>query len=181
MKATISLILFSFLGLSFPDTDFLLFPFLIHILIITHSIIIPFLIYTYLKKKNNINNEYIDLIYSGFLVGIGIHLIADLFPRAYIGYALIKLPLYFSIWVILTLIWILLNIIFAFKIALDKSKVDLNNQINKILYFISLTVITIIYFLSEYEPVTKIAFFLFSLVVAWIYLKINKKNRRKKG
>ena len=176
MRATISLILFSFLGLSFPDTDFLLFPLLSHRSIITHSIIVPFLIYTYFKKKKNINNEYVDLIYAGFLVGIGIHLIADLFPRAYIGYALIKLPFHFSIGVIPTIIWILLNIIFAFKIALDKSKIDLNRQINKILYFVSLTIITIIYFLSEYKPVTKIIFFLFSLVVAWIYLKINKKK-----
>ena len=179
MKATVSLIVFSFLGLSFPDTDFLLFPILSHRSIITHSIIIPFFAYTYLKKKKNINNEYIDLIYSGFLVGIGIHLIADLFPRAYIGYALIKLPFHFSIGVIPTIVWILLNIIFAFKIALDKSKIDLKNQINKVLYFISLIIITIIYFLSEYEPITKIAFFLFTLVVAWIYLKRNFYSKSK--
>jgi len=179
MKATVSLIIFSFLGLSFPDTDFLLFPVLSHRSIITHSIIIPFLAYIYLKKKKNINNEYIDLIYSGFLVGIGVHLIADLFPKAYIGYALIKLPFHFSIGVVPTIIWILFNIIFAFKLALDKAKKDLNNKINKAVYFSSLIVITIIYFLSEYEPITKIAFFLFTLVVAWIYLKRNLYSNKK--
>lgn len=174
MKATISLILFSFLGLSFPDTDFILFPVLSHRSIITHSIIVPFFIYRYLKKKKGFDNQYTDLVYSGFLVGIGIHLIADLFPRAYMGYALIKLPFHISIGVIPTILWILLNIFFAFKIALDKVRVDLNQKINKTLYFVSLVVITLIYLASEYEPATKIAFFLLSTVIAWIYVKKSK-------
>ena len=104
------------------------------------------------------------------------------------GYALIKLPFHISIGVVPTILWILINIFFAFKIALDKVRLDLNKKINKTLYFVSLTVITLIYLASEYEPVTKIAFFLFSIVIAWIYLKkskpkieINKINKDHKS
>ena len=43
-------------------------------------------------KSGIIKNDFLDYIYIGFLIGIAIHLCADLFPKAYWGNALIKLP-----------------------------------------------------------------------------------------
>ena len=78
-----------FVGLFFPDTDQSFQLLLGHRSIITHSILLPYLLYLYFNKKNNLTPLKTILI-VGIYLGIGLHLSADLHPKAFRGYALIK-------------------------------------------------------------------------------------------
>ena len=79
-------------GLNFPDTDQGYKIVLGHRSIITHSILLPYILYYFFIKKRALYNKYITLIIAGIFLGIGLHLSADLFPKGWQGYALIKLP-----------------------------------------------------------------------------------------
>jgi hypothetical protein len=79
-------------GLNFPDTDQGYKIALGHRSIITHSILLPYILYYFFIKKRVLHNKYLTLIIIGIFLGIGLHLSADLFPKGWIGYALIKLP-----------------------------------------------------------------------------------------
>ena len=81
-----------FIGLFFPDIDQGFQGLLGHRSIITHSILLPYLLlYYFIKKKSN-PNVLIKIFIIGIFLGIGLHLSADLHPKSYKGYALIKLP-----------------------------------------------------------------------------------------
>jgi len=79
-------------GLNFPDIDQGYKIALGHRSIITHSILLPYILYYFFIKKRILHNKYLTLIIIGIFLGIGLHLSADLFPKAWKGYALIKLP-----------------------------------------------------------------------------------------
>ena len=114
-------------GINFPDLDLALI-FLGHRSIITHGILVPFFIYRFLTKYSDkpflskylskfltnkkIKNDFLDYVYIGFLIGIAIHLCADIFPKAYIGFALIKLPFWIPIGAPLSLLCGCLEICF---------------------------------------------------------------------
>ena len=80
-----------FIGLFFPDTDQGMQGLLGHRSIITHSILLPYLLYSYFKKNNNLT-PLKTIFIVGIYLGIGLHLSADLHPKAFRGFALIKLP-----------------------------------------------------------------------------------------
>jgi len=81
-----------FIGLGFPDIDQGYKNALGHRSIITHSILLPYIFYYFFIKKRILYNRFFVLIIIGIFLGIGLHLSADLFPKGWIGYALIKLP-----------------------------------------------------------------------------------------
>jgi len=81
-----------FIGLNFPDIDQGYKIALAHRSIITHSILLPYFFYFFFIKKKILYNKYLTLIIIGIFLGIGLHLCADLFPKTWKGYALIKLP-----------------------------------------------------------------------------------------
>ena len=62
----------------------------------------------------------ISYLYPGFLIGVSIHLCADLFPKAWIGFATIKVPYFLSIGPILSPIWMVINLSLGFHLALKK-------------------------------------------------------------
>ena len=76
-----AILIFAFLGLTFPDIDQPL-P-LDHRSALTHSIIPAALISLRRRARP---------IAAGLALGIGLHLAADVFPNAMIGYATVKLP-----------------------------------------------------------------------------------------
>jgi len=81
-----------FIGLFFPDIDQGFQGLLGHRSIITHSILLPYLLlYYFIKKKSN-PNVLVKIFIIGIFLGIGLHLSADLHPKSFKGYALIKLP-----------------------------------------------------------------------------------------
>lgn len=94
--STLFLISFYYIGLKYPDVD-LKIKGLGHRSIVTHSFFLTTIL-MYLHKKN-----YLWLVYSakyditrfmiiGLALGIAIHILYDLRPKAYKGTALIKFP-----------------------------------------------------------------------------------------
>ena len=182
-------------GLEFPDTDFILIFILDHRSIITHGILIPFFLYRYLTKEgkqdfinkyfskiltsNKIKNEFLDYAYIGFLIGIAIHLCADLFPKAYIGYAMIKLPFFIPIGGPLSIVWMFGNMFFALKIAFKKLKEkNIEAESQKRIFF-AIMGIGIIYLILDTNFVSKIALMVISFPIIWVYARRGYKVIKK--
>ena len=164
-----------FVGLFFPDIDQGFQLLLGHRSIITHSILLPYLLYFYFNKKNNLTPLKTILI-VGIYLGIGLHLSADLHPKAFKGYALIKLPFNIDIGG-LSPIWIGANAGVAFYLA---SKY-LNELINKKLFWISYLIIGLLVGITyaDEEPHNNDAIlgtFLFLFLATFIYSKIRNRN-----
>ena len=181
-------------GINFPDLDLALI-FLGHRSIITHGILVPFFIYRFLTKYSDkpflskylsmfltnkkIKNDSLDYVYIGFLIGIAIHLCADIFPKAYIGFALIKLPFWISIGAPLSFIWMFGNMFFALKIAFKKineKNIDIKSR-NRLLIYI--LVIGVIYCIIDTNFVSKIALMVVSFPIIWVYAKRGYKVIKK--
>lgn len=77
-------------GLNFSDID-LRFNFLVHRSMITHSFLIPLILFWLVRRKPQ-SRTY--LFTMGFSLAFAIHLCFDLFPRAWVGFALISIPLF---------------------------------------------------------------------------------------
>ena len=197
MKKTYLITLFVSLwaGLEFPDLDLILIFILDHRSIITHGILIPFFLYRYLTKEgkqdflnkyfskiltsNKIKNEFLDYTYIGFLIGIAIHLCADLFPKAYIGYAMIKLPFFIPIGGPLSMVWMFGNMFFALKIAFKKLKEkNIEAESQKRIFF-AIMGIGIIYLILDTNFVSKIALMVISFPIIWVYARRGYKVIKK--
>ncbi len=174
-------------GLEIPDLDLILIFILGHRSIITHSIILPYLFYKFLTKdgkqnfldkyfskiftSNKIKSDFLDFAYIGFLIGIAIHLCADLFPKAYVGYALIKLPFNISIGAPLSIIWMFGNMFFALKIAFKKiNEKKIDEKIKKYIFF-GIIIVGIIYIISDSNPISKITLMIISFPIIWFYAR----------
>jgi len=182
-------------GLEFPDFDLHLLFFLGHRSILTHGIIIPFFLYTFLINERyfkisnkiferffsnkNVSKEILDYAYIGFLIGIAIHLCADLFPKAWIGFALIVFPPWIPMGATFSIFWMLLNMFLALKIAFKKIKqknlqTKLNNRI-----FLSVLVIGAIYSIIDTMFISKIILMVISFPIIWYYSNKGFKFIRK--
>ena len=172
-------------GLEFPDFDLHLLFFLGHRSILTHGIIVPFFLYKFLTMESyskisnkifgrffsnkNISKEVLDYVYIGFLIGIAIHLCADLFPKAWIGFALIKFPPWVPMGAPFSIVWMLLNMFFALKIAFQKIKQKDIETKTKNRIFLSILVIGVIYSMIDTMFVSKIILMIVSFPIIWYY------------
>ena len=172
-------------GLEFPDFDLHLLFFLGHRSILTHGIIVPFFLYKFLTMESyskisnkifgrffsnkNISKEVLDYVYIGFLIGIAIHLCADLFPKAWIGYAQIVFPPWIRMGAPFSIAWMLLNMFFALKIAFQKIKQKDIETKTKNRIFLSILVIGVIYSIIDTMFVSKIILMIVSFPVIWYY------------
>ena len=182
-------------GLEIPDLDLILIFILGHRSIITHSIILPYLFYKFLTKdgkqnfldkyfskiftSNKIKSDFLDFAYIGFLIGIAIHLCADLFPKAYLGYALIKLPFNISIGAPLSIIWMFGNMFFALKIAFKKLKEKNIEPESQKRIFLAIMAIGIIYLILDTNFYSKIALMVISFPIIWVYARKGYKVIKK--
>jgi hypothetical protein len=182
-------------GLEFPDFDLHLLFFLGHRSILTHGIIIPFFLYTFLNNERysnipnrifgkffsnkNVSKEILDYVYVGFLIGIAIHLCADLFPKAWIGFALIVFPPWIPMGAPFSIVWMLLNMFLALKIAFKKIKQkDLETKLkNRI--FLSVLLIGVIYSIIDTMFISKIILMIISFPIIWYYSNKGFKFIRK--
>ena len=172
-------------GLEFPDFDLHLLFFLGHRSILTHGIIVPFFLYKFLTMESyskisnkifgrffsnkNISKEVLDYVYIGFLIGIAIHLCADLFPKAWIGYAQIVFPPWIRMGAPFSIAWMLLNMFFALKIAFQKIKQKDIETKTKNRIFLSILVIGVIYSMIDTMFVSKIILMIVSFPIIWYY------------
>ena len=95
------------LGLQFPDID-LYTPGLKHRSALTHSALLPWL----LTLVNY------PAVLAGLAMGMAIHILADVFPKAWVGGALVKMPFFGSLGK-LSPFWLMLNCLICFAMALN--------------------------------------------------------------
>ncbi|MCX7839083.1 MAG: hypothetical protein N2559_06460 [Anaerolineae bacterium] len=101
-------------GLAFPDID-LRWDFLGHRSIVTHSFLVPLLLFGVAYQQKHITTR---LLAAGFSLSLAIHLSFDLFPRAWAGYALIYIPGYGRTNPEFSQIWTAVNIVICMYLAL---------------------------------------------------------------
>jgi hypothetical protein len=102
------------IGLSLPDLDSSV-SFLVHRSIVTHGFIFPLLLYWGVHKRDL---AQLRLPAIGFSLSMAAHLGFDLFPNAWIGYALISVPLYGRTDSLFSWLWIAASILFCLYLAL---------------------------------------------------------------
>ncbi|MDP0561626.1 MAG: hypothetical protein QS721_04550 [Candidatus Endonucleobacter sp. (ex Gigantidas childressi)] len=100
------------LGLRFPDVD-LYTPGLKHRSAVTHSALLPWLV-TLLGNP---------AILAGLSIGMAIHIFADIFPKAWIGGALVKMPLFGSLGK-LSPYWLTLNCLVCLAIGMQSVSIN---------------------------------------------------------
>ena len=81
----------AWLGSWFPDIDLMMKSFLGHRSIVTHSFLIPALL---LVAAGMARLEWADGFVAGFSAGVALHLVLDLFPKKWLGSALITSPIF---------------------------------------------------------------------------------------
>jgi hypothetical protein len=101
-------------GLTLPDLD-LRWDFLGHRSIITHSFLVPLLLFVLARQQEHITTR---LLAAGFSVALAVHLSFDLFPRMWTGYALIYIPGYGRANPEFSQIWTAVNIVICMYLAL---------------------------------------------------------------
>ena len=99
------------LGISLPDVDQNL-SFLDHRSALTHSILIPYLLRGHIRRLPL--GQY---LYAGVMAGLAIHMASDLFPKDWVGYALIAVPIIGRMDPIFSILWLSANVAFALGAA----------------------------------------------------------------
>ena len=106
---TISLIGFAFvLGLVAPDVDQRL-PFLTHRSLLTHG---PWfaVLATWLAQKAR-SRSAVQLIDGSFVIGLALHLAFDLFPKAWMGFALVHIPFWGRLPAAASVCWLIMSLV----------------------------------------------------------------------
>jgi len=166
----------SIVGLVFPDFDSYNIQtsffqnFIGHRSILTHSILVPYLLYYYAKKKHKLNKNVITII-IGLFSGLALHLTADVYTKTGNENELIKLPGNISIGKF-SFLWISLNILVSFYI----SKVLLNEYFNKKYYrtiylIIGLLLVCIYVLFESHNRVIILFTSTILLLIAYLYDK----------
>ncbi len=150
-------------GLWLPDIDFALLPILHHRSIITHSILIPWLVSLFLSQKISVSTI------SGLYAGIAIHLSADILSPM-VGFGMIWLP-----WPIKTslgsasAVWIAANAMIGICLALRSSPE------RKTLTFGFLLLAALAYaVLNEAAVMPFVVFGIFGSIVFWLTQRRSK-------
>ena len=168
-----------FVGLIFPDTDQGFQTLLGHRSIITHSILLPYLLFSYFKKKDNLT-PLKQIFIIGIYLGIALHLSADLHPKGWRGYALIKLPLNIDIGE-LSPIWISINAVFASFFAAHYLNILTTEKKHWITYFVFCLVVGAIYSSEERYNEEEIFWtFAFLIILTFAYSKYKLKGNQPK-
>ena len=103
----ILLLLALLLGLNLPDLDHQV-QFLVHRSIITHGFLVPLGVFLIVYKEKMASPRFLSM---GFSLAAVTHLCFDLFPRAWIGFALIHIPFWGRSSPIFSWAWMSLSII----------------------------------------------------------------------
>lgn len=160
------------IGIIFPDFDQSYKNLLGHRSIVTHSILLPWLIYFYIIFNKNKFSSTIVYICIGIFLGIAIHLSADLFPKGWRGYALIKFIGNISIGKIGSILWIIANIFLSTYLAAKLFKNLKSNKLYRFIYFIILLCICLTYsVIDNGNSLAKFFTFIFFLTLTFYLIK----------
>lgn len=119
MQYVLGVLLFvvgSFIGLRFADFDhsFRWLPLLDHRSLLTHSFLVPLLVFWVLRKQTDPASR---LFVMGICIASAVHLGFDLFARSWYGYALIHLPFYGRASPLFSQTWILVSLVVCLYLA----------------------------------------------------------------
>ena len=109
----LALVIGLIIGFQLPDLDQRL-PFLVHRSIITHGLLIPLGLFWLVWADRSWRGAGI----AGLALATAVHLAFDLFPVAWLGYALITLPFVGSIGAAFSMLWLALSIIVCCALVL---------------------------------------------------------------
>ena len=190
-----------FVTINFPDLDLHFKSLLGHRSIITHSILLPYLMYYFLIKKKDHTSRYIVIFIIGAFLGIGLHLSADnniffiyYWIKLYSGNwsmpGEIKLPGNHDIGIVLSFIWVTLNAITALYFSgllLNKIK---GTKKYWIIYLIMCVILGLVYCIYDYQStffeiyllnvLQKFLTFIFYLFATFYYFYYLKRKEKKK-
>jgi MFS family permease len=107
LTGTAAVVAMMLVGLVWPDVD-LAIPFVPHRSALTHSVIVPVALW--------IAGIVPPRLVAGALMGQAVSLTADLFPRAWMGFATIHVPLWGSLG-LLSPLWLVANVLAALILA----------------------------------------------------------------
>lgn len=107
-------------GIGFPDIDSTL-SFLVHRSIVTHNFIWP-LMMLWGAKGNSTLETRTRLFSMGLSIALAVHFCFDLFPRSWIGYSLIHIPIFGRLETGLSWLWLALCILICVYIAISLIK-----------------------------------------------------------
>jgi hypothetical protein len=106
------------LGLHFPDIDsrFQLSGVLLHRSILTHGLLLSLLLFWLIKRRRD-TRPSLRLFVIGVNLAVAVHLCFDFFPHAWIGFALIHIPLYGWTSPLFSQTWIILSMVVCLCLA----------------------------------------------------------------
>lgn len=107
LTGIILLLLALLLGLNLPDLDHQI-QFLVHRSMITHGFLIPLGVFLLVYKDKTASPRFLSM---GFSLAAVTHLCFDLFPRAWVGFALIHVPFWGRSTPIFSWIWLSVSIV----------------------------------------------------------------------
>ena len=165
-----------YIGLNFPDIDQSFQNSLGHRSIITHSILLPILLFFINPLRFNIFGK---ILIIGLFLGIGLHLSADLHPKSWHGYANIKLPSNISIG-ILSPFWILINTIFGLFLSAKIFIETINKKLIKGFYIMISIIVGIYYSYNEDHSQIQI-FITFLLIFFGTFYFAQKKHLKSRN
>lgn len=99
------------LGFRFPDIDqrLQLSGLLVHRSILTHGFLLSLLLFWFIRNERD-SKPKLRLFVIGLSLAFAVHLCFDFFPRSWVGYALIHIPLYGRTNGLFSQLWILLSV-----------------------------------------------------------------------
>lgn len=114
IRALLALLAGVLIGLWFPDVD-RVFPFLRHRSLLTHGLIVPLVLFLAVRFDDTWRRRAV----IGFCLAIAVHLVFDLYPRRWSGYALLYYPVVpASIGLTEAIVWLLLGVAGSLYLAL---------------------------------------------------------------
>jgi hypothetical protein len=113
LAGVILLLLALLLGLRLPDLDQQL-QFLVHRSILTHGFLLPLGVFLLVYRDKTASPRFLSM---GFSLAAVTHLCFDLFPRAWIGFALIHIPFWGRSSPLFSWLWLGASIIICLYLA----------------------------------------------------------------
>ena len=165
-----ALVLGILLGINYPDIDQKI-SFLVHRSILTHSLLLAIIALCWALVKNELVTR---LFAAGLSLSTAIHLSFDLFPRQWIGYALIHIPMYGRTNAVFSWVWLAINVVLGMYLVL----VLIRTGFEVMIFLISAST-TFIYYTSQettfWQPlVTMIVAICLALALPFKEKQVNK-------
>jgi hypothetical protein len=170
------LLLGGIIGIHFPDLDNRfqwLIPswILLHRSILTHGLIISSLLFLFVRNRRS-TMPSLRLFVIGLSLAFAAHLCFDFFPRSWIGFALIHIPLYGRTNALFSQAWIILSVVICLYLAflLVRNIVELTLSVGNLVIAFSVSAF-------ENEGATLLALMLLALATVLVVMAVRQVHK----